>query len=90
MRGNNEGVYAVPGHNYFGCIICGRDKCNVAIPVSLNLFHKLCLGDEVEVIGRGYQCGRSQYVYLRRPMPPPMLNPSEISVIVQRLAERWG
>lgn len=90
MKYGNENVYVIPGHNYFECSICGRDRCNVPIPVSLDLFHSLRFGGEVTVEGKGYKCGRSQHVTLRRPEPPPMHSPSEVSEIVKLLAKRLG
>ena len=90
MRDNNENVFVVPGYNYFACTICGHDRCSVPVPVSLDLFHSLRLGDEVKIKARGNKCGRSQYVYPKRPIPPPMLHPSEVSKIVKLLAKRLG
>ena len=90
MKTNNENVYVVPGHNYFSCTVCGIDRCNVAVPVPLDLFHSLRFGGEVKAEGRGHKCGRQQIITLRRPDPPALLKQSEISEIVERLAERLG
>jgi len=85
---DNENVYVVPGVNVFECMECGRDFCSVWVPVSLEMFHRVSIEGKVEVQAQGRICGRSQSIMLKRPAPPPGLDPKEVQRIVHLLVQR--
>lgn len=89
MRPTNENVYITPGFNIFGCTYCGREKCHVHVPVSLELFYHINTYGAVEITVSGRRCKGEQRITLQRPAPPPLLKPHEIEAIVKRLMARW-
>ena len=88
MGSGNEQVYVVPGTNVFECLECGREKCTVHVPISLEQFTRIETYGPEDVQADGRICARQQTIKLQRPSPPPGLSPQELSKLIKMMMRR--